>query len=335
MATPFKIALACASNLALASLAAAPASAYVQTGAELLIGGEDGIIYDYNTGPYTTNIGTYTSDTCNGRPGCTATGSGTVDASGTLTSSTDQVTLSVPVYGPNRFGTYAPPQSGSAAAHGSLATGTIGVLANGTFADLFGTGGQDGVGARGTALIADGLHFHVAGATGATVTDIGVTFSVHGSIGFNNSRVDPYFGMSSGLLFGSARFNSAATGDVPGAPPSYSFSDSANNWVSYSYSSNTADDIVFKGIYALTGATTDIGITEELDAGCGQGVDCDYSHTGAVTFSLPGDVTFTSDSGVFLTATIAPEPGSLLILSTGLALAATFGRRPRWRSPAR
>ena len=34
----------------------------------------------------------------------------------------------------------------------------------GTFADLFGTGGQDGTSARGTALISDGLHFNVAGA---------------------------------------------------------------------------------------------------------------------------------------------------------------------------
>jgi hypothetical protein len=207
-----------------------------------------------------------------------------------------------------------------------MATGTIGASATGTYSDVYDSGGQDGIAARGFGTISDGLHFAVAGAGSATVTDIGVTFTVDGSIS-HGSQTGPYQTVGSHLGFGGATFSSTAS-------VSYgtdSFTDSAANWVSYGYSSNTADDIVFTGIYALTGASTDLGIDESLDASCGGGVDCNFSHTGAVSLSLPAGVSFTSDSGVFLTASpvaAVPEADSLAIFSVGLlALTATYRRR--------
>ena len=328
MVTSLKASLAGAVSLVLTGFWAVPAYAGVSTSAALGVSENAyGIVYDYNAGPYTTNIGTYISDTCNGRPGCSATGSGTIDATGTLTSSSDQVTLSLPVQGPNRFGEYAAPQSGSASANAYLATGTVGVSATGTFSDIFASGGQDGVTARGVATVSDGLHFTVAGAASGTVTDIGVTFTVHGTV-VQGSQTQPYWRVSSLLQFGGAEFNSALDFQVGTA----TFSDSASNWVSYGYASNTVDDIVFEGIYALTGPSTDLGIYEVLDAGCGGGVACDFAHTGAVSLSLPDGVSLTSDSGVFLTGSNVPEPGSLALLSAGLALTATFRRR-RGNSP--
>jgi len=316
--------MAGAVSLVLTGCWAVPAYAAVSTSAALGVSEHTyDIIYDYNAGPFTTNIGTYTLDSCSGHPGCSATGSGTIDATGTSTSSADQVTLSLPVQGPNRFGEYAAPQSGTASAHANLATGTVGVAAVGTFSDIFASGGQDGVTAQGIATISDGLHFTVAGAGSGTVTDIGVTFAVHGTVA-QGPQTQPYWNVSSQLLFGGAGFSSALDAQVG----SVTFSDSASNWVSYGFGSNTADDIVFEGTYALTGASTDLGIYAVLNASCGGGVSCDFAHTGAVSLSLPNGVSLSSDSGVFLTASNVPEPGTLALLSAGLALTATLrGRR--------
>src|ERR1700732_3601392 len=99
----FKVASIVALSLAFAAFEAAPAQAFVQTSASLLLAQTNGVVEDYNAGPFlnTPNVGTYTSDTCNGRPACSATLSGTTDTTGLLTSSTDQVSLTATL-GPNR-----------------------------------------------------------------------------------------------------------------------------------------------------------------------------------------------------------------------------------------
>jgi hypothetical protein len=307
--------------LAIMTCGTGAAQAYVQTLAVVSAGESSvSILYGYN---YAT-VGSSTNDACTGRGDCSATASGTVDATGGLTSASDTANLSVTL-GPNRF-SETQPVSGSAFARGSLASGTLGVLGTGDYSDLFDDGGQSGAYGRGLASIGDGLHFHVSGADSSTVTDIGVTFAVHGAVTLG-SQVGPYEAFSSALQFGGASFQSSADASLTaGDPPT--FSDNAANWVSTSYSVNSIDDIIFHGVYALTGPTTDLGILATLDASCGDGFNCDYSHTGAIAFSLPDGVTFTSDSGDFLTAASAvPEPGSLLLLSTGLGLSAL---RRRW-----
>ena len=311
-----------AGGLVIVTLGAGPAHAYVQTFAAVTAGEADvGMIYAYNN----PSTGNSSSDFCTGRGDCSATGLGTVDATGAATSSSDQVNLAVTL-GPNRFNA-TDPVSGAASARASLASGGLGVLGTGKFSDNLLDGGQSGAYARGVATIYDGLHFTVVGANSATVTEIGVTFIVHGAI-----STDAQFGSSeyftSSLSFGNASFHSTVQANLSGdRPPAYTFSDGQSNWASFGYTENSAEEIIFNGLYEFTGETADIGISATLDASCGDGFNCDFSHTGAISFTLPSDVTFTSDSGVFLTD--APEPGSLVLLSTGLGLAALPRRRRR------
>jgi len=110
---------------------------------------------------------------------------------------------------------------------------------------------------------------------------------------------------------------------------------SIGGWVSSGFLSTSPNDVVFSGVYALTGpATNNLGVQFQLYANCGEGASCDYSHTGAVGLDLPGNVTFTSASGVFLTQT-TPEPASAWLIVSGLAGLAGLGAIRRLRRSAR
>jgi hypothetical protein len=90
----------------------------------------------------------------------------------------------------------------------------------------------------------------------------------------------------------------------------------------------------FSGTVNVTNGQA-IPLSMLLQLNCIGGETCDFSHTAAVSFSLPSDVTFTSDSGVLLTQTVAsavPEPASFALIGAGLAALAVFkkkGRLPR------
>ena len=65
----------------------------------------------------------------------------------------------------------------------------------------------------------------------------------------------------------------------------------------------------------------------------GPGVDVDFSHTGSVVIDLPAQQSFTSASGLFLTAPV-PEPATPLMMVAGLALLGSLrcGCKPSLRS---
>ena len=73
-----------------------------------------------------------------------------------------------------------------------------------------------------------------------------------------------------------------------------------------------------------------------MTLGCGDGTTCSYGDTGYVTFGLPSDVSFTSDSGVFYRQPIGtPEPGTLSILAIGLGMLGFLRRAGlRWSRAA-
>ena len=107
-------------------------------------------------------------------------------------------------------------------------------------------------------------------------------------------------------------------------------------WVSENIVSESADSFIFSGVYALSGASSVLPIVLELSAQCQGDATCDLSHTGAVSFSLPSSVRFTSASGVFLTqplTTATPEPSYTALMGLGfittLLIARRFQSRPR------
>jgi hypothetical protein len=205
----------------------------------------------------------------------------------------------------------------SAMAKGNLATGSVGISAlpsvlpviNPSNGNVSGYTGSD---AYATAEINDVLTFNVAGANSSTVTDIGVSFTVDGNLSYNNS----------------ANGNALLTDllNLGGATANYNF-DSENapatqnslyksGWVSTQVTAETADSFIFSGVYALDGTSDQVAVFLELATQCLEDATCDFSNTGAISFTLPSNVTFTSASGVFLTQplTATPEPASEAIL---------------------
>jgi len=258
-----------------------------------------GITYGYNATGVGGGVGfgvnnSITGGTCE-VSSCSGAGTGTLDTSGLLTSSFDQ---SSALASDGAGGSF----SSSAYAVADLASGTVGVAASGTlYQNVGGLGGA-------YAEVDDTLNFSAGGAGASDVTDITVTYSLDGTY----SGTPGVAGVSTALFFGNAdlQYYLASDGTV--------HVQSNAGWVSSGFLSTSASNIVFTGIYALTGpATNNLGVQLHLYANCGQGSSCDYSHTGVIGLNLPGNVTFNSGSGVFLTQT-TPEPASVWLLAAGL-----------------
>jgi hypothetical protein len=231
--------------------------------------------------------------------------SGTTDSTGTLTSAYDRASLSDSDSGASGY------------AYANLASGKLGVMgsAGGYYSE-----------AMLQAQFSDVLHFSITGANVNTITDISVTYTVDGSMlesDFGNAA------LSSALDFGSAtegaKIGDMLSGGICSTGPCV-YSQLSTGWVSASFSPSSPGLVEFQGIYALTGSSGDIPIFATLSlnsavTGTTGSANDDYSNTAAIMLSLPPGVSYTSDSGVFLSQTSsAPEPATLFL--AGLSLAA-------------
>ena len=94
-----------------------------------------------------------------------------------------------------------------------------------------------------------------------------------------------------------------------------------------------------RNFYAtLHSRSEDVAVQTYLQVSCGLGTTCDYSHTGAINLILTPNVTYTSDSGVFLTQTntpgSAPEPASMALLFVGAGVLVVLRKRIHiWHLP--
>ncbi len=183
----------------------------------------------------------------------------------------------------------------------------------------------------------DTLHFSVPGAGADTITPVQLTFRLDGTM--VNSGTDTYDSNAAAEVFGQltfghsdARFDlksNAATGYVTtlGYLDTYP-SNAPGVWVSTpGYTSNT-----YTETYFLTGASGDIGVELSVNLACSLGYVCDYSHTAKFGLVLPAGASFSSDSGVFLTAPVGgavPEPASWALLVAGFGVVGAAARRRR------
>jgi hypothetical protein len=177
----------------------------------------------------------------------------------------------------------------SALATANLASGTLGVLSDGS--QLGATASSAGA----LATMSDLLTFNVPGATSSTITNIGVSFTVNGAYTLlGNSQA--YTGLTAYLSLGNGIiWWHFFTEDDPASQLIEN-----SGWTSYQVPSETGNSFIFNGVLSVAGANPVANLYAELALQCSS-ANCDYTHAGAITLTLPAGVTYASASGVFLT----------------------------------
>jgi hypothetical protein len=241
------------------------------------------------------------------------------------------------------------PQNGSTAnasssASANLATGVLGISAGG-FCSGTGFPANACGSASAVAEMQDGINFD--NTTGQT-QDVTVTWSFDGSAGTSLDHLDFLFCLAAG---------SVCSGE-PGVPHSpnaggyvFTFTEDCldgncgnpnptstlptTGWVSTSVTGAGSTTETFTGIFAVPAGISSDTLNAWLEATCGDGDTCDFSHTATLSISDVNGVSFTSASGVLLTdmgtgTSPVPEPSSwMLMLTCGAGLAAAGFRRRR------
>lgn len=241
-------------------------------------------------------------------PVALATVIGTTDTTGLLTAASEKDTLSN-----SRDG-----QSASSYAAADLSDGSLHATASASY----------GSSALAIADLQDLIHFTVNGAGATTVTPIVVSWELDGSIGiFPGGAGTAYEEAASYLVFGTGGVASDVF-LVDGIPTIYAPGSGAGGWASFYYTANTENQVRFYGVYDLMGPSATVAVNEKLSANGQGGGWADFGNTSQVGLILPSNVTYTSDSGVFLTAA-TPEPASWALGGLGLALLGGLSRRKR------
>lgn len=231
------------------------------------------------------------------------------------------------------------PQNGvtgyaDSSAYANLATGKVGVYAAGlTCSPQTPLCSDDGVG---VAEIQDALTF--TNTTGA-IQDITLAWSFDGSISPNDAEANSTFLSLFCFGAGSTCVGNANAGiHNPNSESLFNFQDAdgvvtntqpSEGWVSTSIiPGGNGTSETFEGTFAIpTGVSTD-SLNAYLEASCLMAT-CDFSNTGQFSIGgLPGGVSFTSSSGVLLTAA-TPEPNSWMLCLAAIA-AAVLVKRGRW-----
>jgi PEP-CTERM motif len=198
----------------------------------------------------------------------------------------------------------------SASVTGSLASGTTHLYASSSELPL--TSGNSAV----SATMEDQLTFYVNGPESDTVT---LGFSLDGLLSLGG---EASYNQNIEYKIGTADMEWAGQS---GAAP---YTGNTTGFNSFAFTNDTISGFTFQGTLTVTnGETLPLFFTQFIN--CNDGAVCDFSNTGQMSLILPSDVTYTSNSGVFLTqGATAPEPGSVLLVGLGfVALAYVRLRR--------
>jgi PEP-CTERM motif len=201
---------------------------------------------------------------------------------------------------------YSDPSGTVNSASASLGLGTLGAFDSGSP-----TGGNN---SSGPALI-DVVHFNIT--DGATSVPIVVNLHLNGSESGGGS-FDNLFRLTFG---GDLSYEMTSNAGF--------IANTGSNWVGTPTLTNqTLSGFDFSGTINVTNGEA-LQLVMSLHLFC-VNETCDFSHTAALSFTLPRDVTFTSDSGVLLTQTggsAVPEPASFALMGAGLVALAVFRKR--------
>ena len=204
---------------------------------------------------------------------------------------------------------YSDPTGTSNIASASLDSATLGAFDSGSL-----TGGNNGP----IAALSDVVHFTITDA--APSAQIGVNIHLSGTE-FGVGFFDNVFQLSFG---GSLGYQMDNFGGHPGNFNVFSLS----GWGSPALANETSGGFDFSGAINVTDGEA-LPLLLSLQLSCVSGETCDFSHTAALSFTLPSDVKFTSDSGVLLTGVTStvPEPATLGFIGAGLLALVIFRKR--------
>ena len=195
--------------------------------------------------------------------------------------------------------------------------------------------------ARANTKLTDIVTFQVAGATATTMTPVGVDLTLDGTISIEQSAFYRYSFSLSALQgpYGASVGWDAAFLDSPTDPRNYvgwavgGGTGYPSGWESFQVLVDTATEKVFHGVMLVPGAQKDFGLLTTFNLNCGSGTDCNFANTAKLQFDLPAGVTFTSASGLLLTAgemaAPVPEPEQWALMAAGLLLVLGKVRRRR------
>ena len=180
-----------------------------------------------------------------------------------------------------------------------------------------------------TAVMVDHLHFTVLGPGPGFIT---LNAHVDGAISLAG---DPVYasagwvdqiglGAANFIYFGGEGFNGASEVTY-GTYLDSTLTDTRTGWSSFSSSNSTFTGHDFSGVLQVNDGDT-LEFRHRLNVQCVGGV-CDFGNTASVGFVLPENVSFSSDSGVFLTGGAAPEPSGWMLMIAGFGLVGAALRR--------
>lgn len=204
------------------------------------------------------------------------------------------------------------------AGYSNLATGSLGALAqvnNGGFASA-------------TSIWSENLTFNVSGATSSTITDITLNFLLHGTLA----------GAGTG-----ASFSLYANGGQSGAftigrgihetrGPEFSSYDA--NWKSFQVTpTGDADTYSITAVLGLIGVNPSLTLANSLYVFAESNGVANFMNTASLSLGLPNGVTYTSQSGVFLSQVSGvPEPASWAMMLGGFGMVGGAMRYRRRRT---
>ena len=204
----------------------------------------------------------------------------------------------------------------------------------------------DYVGGQALADLHDIVQLRVAGADASTRTRLNFSFAVDG-LAYDSGKTTRYGEHGGGSLEARLLLNDLSSANDGGtyaliaaagwsnfrgtfAPNTFTYDNRGDaDLVGGSWVVNTLGLMQFDGWLDIIGAAATINPTLSLSVSCQIGLVCDYGNTAKFSFTgLPSSVSYSSDSGVFLTAAAAvPEPGTWALMLAGLGAAMVCTRR--------
>lgn len=188
----------------------------------------------------------------------------------------------------------------------------------------------------------DTLTFHIAGADSSTLTKIFVKFRLDGSLVTPTADGAPSLGTPTAAIFDSFNFGAAsafvgfqqtaANSRYGTFSQTLTQTNGQSGWLDFSWDSISPEVTEFTGTYALSGASAVLGIGNTLRGDATTGGSFAYGNTSSLSFLLPGNVSFSSASGTFLSelppiTSGAPEPDTWAMMLIGFAVAGLALRR--------